>query len=114
MSDNAINSTTAPEFFASVVAGVSSQAESELERRGVTLENADEWEEIAYAEDPMAVAENVLYMVEFRKKDGSDRFRVEAVLNSLATFAEIVVETPARAAGNRKGSGISSDIETQR
>jgi hypothetical protein len=108
-----ISSTTTPKFFASIVAGVSNQAESELERRGVTLENADEWEEITYAEDPMAVAENVLYMVEFRKKDGSDRFRVEAVLNSLATFAEIVVETPARVAGNRKGSGISSDIEAK-
>ena len=89
--------TAGADLFAQCVTAVSQQAESELERRCVTLENADRWEQIAYAEDIMTDAGDVLYKVECRAKDGSDWFRVEAVLNNGGTAVDIVLTTPAEA-----------------
>ena len=86
------------DLFAQCVTAVSQQAETELERRGVTLETADQWEQITYAEDLMTGAGSTLYKMELRARDGSDWFRVKAVANSAGTCVEIVVETPARAA----------------
>ena len=86
-------------LFAQCFAAVSNQAETELKRKGVTLETADQWEEVTYAQDLMTdPGDMVLYKVEFRAKDGSDWLQVQAVLNSGETSVDIVVITPARAA----------------
>ena len=90
--------TAGADLFAQCVTAVANQAESELERRGVTPQTADQWEQITYAEDLMTDAGDVMYKVEFRAKDGSDWFQVQAVLNSGGTSVEIVVITRARAA----------------
>ena len=86
------------DLFSQCVAAVLQQAESELERRNITLGVADQWEQVMYAEDLMTGAGSTLYKMELRARDGSDWFRVKAVANSAGTCVEIVVETPARAA----------------
>ena len=90
--------TVGADLFGQCVAAVSRQAETELERRGVTLETAGQWEQVTYAEDLMTDAGDVLYKVKFRAKDGSDWFGIEAVLDNDGTSVEIVVITRARAA----------------
>ena len=87
--------TAGADLFARCVTAVTQQAETELERRGVTLETADQWEQISYAEDLMTFAGDVLYKVECRAEDGSDWFFVEAVLNAGGTAVDIVVTRPA-------------------
>ena len=88
--------SAASDLFTQSAQAVLQQAESELERRGVTLETADQWEQVSYAEDMMTDAGSVLYKVECRARDASDWFRVEAVLNDGGTAVEIVLTTPAR------------------
>lgn len=99
--------TAGPDLFARCVAAVSQQAETELERRGVTLETADQWEQITYAEDLMTFAGDVLYKVECRARDGSDGFCVEAVLNDGGTVVDIVVtaQNKGRASDDNVSSG---------
>jgi len=84
------------DLFAQCVTAVSQQAETELERRGVTPETADQWEQITYAEDLMTFAGDVLYKVECRARDGSDWFQVQAVLNAGGAAVDIFVTTPAK------------------
>ena len=79
------------DIFSQCAAAVLQQAELELDRRGVTLETADQWEQISYAEDLMTGAGSVLYKVELRARDGSDWFRVAAVLSDDGRNVEIVV-----------------------
>ena len=90
--------TAGSDLFAQCVMAVSNQAEAELNRRGVTLETADQWEQVTYAEDLMTDPGDVLYKVECRARDGGDWFQVQAVLNSGGTSVDIVVITRARAA----------------
>lgn len=82
------------DLFGQCVTAVANQVEAELERRGVTLETADQWEQITYAEDLMRDAGEVMYKVQFRMKDGSDWFQVEAALNNDGTCVDIAVTTP--------------------
>ena len=89
--------TAGADSFAKCVTAVLQQAETELERRGVTLETADQWEQISYAEDLMTFAGDVIYKVECRARDGSDWFEVQAVLNDGGTVVDIVVTRPAEA-----------------
>ena len=88
--------TAGSNLFAQCVAAVSNQAEFELERRGVTIETADQWEQITYAKDLLTDAGDVLYKVEFRARGGGDWFRVEAALNDGGTSVDIVLTTPAK------------------
>ena len=88
--------TAGADLFAKCVTAVSQQAETELERRGVTLETADQWEQISYAEDLMTFAGDVIYKIECRARDGSDWFEVQAVLNDGGTVVDIVVTRPAQ------------------
>ena len=90
--------TVGADLFSQCVTAVSNQAESELERRGVTPQTADQWEQVTYAEDLLTDAGDVLYKVECRARDGGDWFQVQAVLDSDGTSVEIVVITRARAA----------------
>ena len=83
-------------LFAQCVAAVLKQAESELERRNVTPETADQWEQVLYAEDMMTDAGGVVYKVECRAKDGSDWFCVEAVASGNGTSVDIVLTRPVR------------------
>ena len=90
------NALAGSDVFAQAVSQCVAQAELELDRRGVTLETADQWEQISYAEDLMTGAGSVLYKVELRARDGSDWFRVESRLNDNGRTVEIFVSTPAR------------------
>lgn len=83
-------------LFAQAVSQCVAQAELQLELRGVTLETADQWEQVLYAEDMMTAAGGVVYKVECRARDGSDWFRVEAVASSDGTTADIVLTRPVR------------------
>ena len=86
--------TAVADLFAQCVAAVSNQAESELERRGVTIETAGQWEvDVYYAADLTPVTEDVLYKVECRAKDGSDWFGVQAVRDNGGASVDIVVIT---------------------
>ena len=89
--------TPGSDLFAQCFAAVSNRAEAELERRGVTLETADQWGRVFFdADDILADAKGTVYKVECRAKDGSDWFRVEAVLNDGGTAVDIVLTTPAK------------------
>ena len=90
------NALAGSDVFAQAVSQCVAQAELELDRRGVTLETADQWEQISYAEDLMTGAGSTLCKMELRARDGSDWFRIAAVLNDGGTNVEIVVTTPAR------------------
>lgn len=93
------NALAGSDLYAQCVAAVSQQVELELDRRHVTLETADQWEQVMYAEDLMTGAGSTLYKMELRARDGSDWFRVAAMLNDDGRTVEIVLTTPARGQG---------------
>jgi hypothetical protein len=53
--------------------------ERELNNRGITPQNLDQWELLTYPEKLMIEGKCVLHRVECRAKDGSDWFMVQGV-----------------------------------
>ncbi len=69
----------------------------ELNNRGITTQNLDQWELTAYFEKLTIEGKCVLHRVECRAKDGSDWFTVQGVLGEQKDHietADIEVITP--------------------